>query len=162
MAFADPEIREQIPDPQDPNTFTASRLLWEEREMEPHASTLRFYQKLLALRRSEPALRAREANNYEVVALDQDVLLLRRHADRAPTLLAVFRLRGAGAADLRGNPHAAPGAGLRWTHVLTSEERSFVTDPMPAQMDFDGPVVDFARPGVVVLKSTRAHQSGGR
>ena len=162
MAFADPEIRRQIPDPQDPNTFTASRLLWEEREIEPHASTLRFYQKLLALRRSEPALRVREANNYEVVALDQDVLLLLRRADHASTLLAVVRLRGAGVADLRGNPHAAPGAGLRWTHVLTSEERSFTTDPMPAQMDFDGPVIDFARPGVVVLKSTRAHQAGER
>ncbi|MBI2818623.1 MAG: malto-oligosyltrehalose trehalohydrolase [Acidobacteria bacterium] len=152
-AFADSETPEQIPDPQDLKTFVASRLIWEERETEPHAFTHRFYQRLLALRRSEPALQARETNNFEIAALNPDVLLLRRHADAAPPLLAVLRLRGAGMEDLRENPLATPGSGRRWTLCLTSEERPFAADPMPPHIDCGGPVIEFVRPGVVVLES---------
>ncbi|MGH2801262.1 MAG: DUF3459 domain-containing protein, partial [Thermoleophilaceae bacterium] len=47
---------DQIPDPQDPETFTASRLDWSELEREPHATMLAWYRALLRLRREEPAL----------------------------------------------------------------------------------------------------------
>ena len=156
-AFGDPKTREQIPDPQDPKTFVASRLIWEEREAEPHASTLRFHKKLLALRRSEPALRARESGNFEIVALNEEALLLRREAPFAPVLLAVFQLRGMGAHDLRGNPHVALGSGRHWTLFLTSEERLFAPDPLPTRIDLRGPVIEFARPGAVVLKSVESN-----
>ncbi|MBI2817129.1 MAG: malto-oligosyltrehalose trehalohydrolase [Acidobacteria bacterium] len=159
-AFSEPQTRERIPSPQDLRTFLAGQLHWEERGMEPHASTLRFFQSLLLLRCSEPTLLVREAENYNIAALDQDALLLRRHAEGLPALLAVIRLRGAGVEDLRENPHAVAGAGLRWSLLLTSEEESFTTDPMPARLDFDGPVIEFARPGVIILKSIHAHPGG--
>ena len=57
-AFADPARRERIPDPQAESTFAASRLRWDERTQEPHASTWRWYQRLLWLRRTHPALAA--------------------------------------------------------------------------------------------------------
>lgn len=46
---------EDIPDPQDPATFTGSRLDWSELENPDHARMLAFYRDLIALRRSDPA-----------------------------------------------------------------------------------------------------------
>jgi maltooligosyltrehalose trehalohydrolase len=45
-----------VPDPQDAETFSRSRLDWAERESEPHAQMLRFTQALIELRRSSPEL----------------------------------------------------------------------------------------------------------
>jgi len=57
-AFADPELRAKIPDPQARSTFESSRLRWEERAREPHARMLALYQRMLALRSSDPVLSA--------------------------------------------------------------------------------------------------------
>src|SRR5690606_11228765 len=46
---------DDVPDPQAIDTFLRSRLKWDEREAEPHASMLRLYRALLSLRRSEMA-----------------------------------------------------------------------------------------------------------
>ncbi len=46
-----------IPDPQDPATFARSTLRWDELELEPHATMLRWYRELSALRASTPGLR---------------------------------------------------------------------------------------------------------
>ncbi|MEO5881010.1 MAG: malto-oligosyltrehalose trehalohydrolase [Caldimonas sp.] len=51
-AFADPLLRERIPDPNDAATFAASTLLWSEREQAPHRRRLAQVRELLALRRS--------------------------------------------------------------------------------------------------------------
>ena len=45
-----------VPDPQDPETFSRSKLSWAQLEREPHASLLSWYKSLLALRRSRPEL----------------------------------------------------------------------------------------------------------
>lgn len=50
-------FEDEVPDPQAETTFVRSRLHWDEREHEPHASMLRWYRRLLELRRSHPALR---------------------------------------------------------------------------------------------------------
>ncbi len=44
-----------VPDPQDPDTFAASKLDWSEAERGPHADLLRLQTRLLALRRTYPA-----------------------------------------------------------------------------------------------------------
>lgn len=49
--FSDPAERERIPDPNAPETFEASRLDWKELDQPSHRDWLRFYQKLLKLRR---------------------------------------------------------------------------------------------------------------
>jgi maltooligosyltrehalose trehalohydrolase len=49
--------REQVPDPQDPTTFEASRLDWSEPGREPHARLLAWYRALIRLRRDRPDLR---------------------------------------------------------------------------------------------------------
>lgn len=45
---------DEIPDPQDPDTFTRSKLKWDETAEGEHARLLGFYRALIALRRSEP------------------------------------------------------------------------------------------------------------
>jgi maltooligosyltrehalose trehalohydrolase len=45
-----------VPDPQDPKTFERSKLNWEERLDEPHATLLRWYRRLIELRREHPSL----------------------------------------------------------------------------------------------------------
>jgi maltooligosyltrehalose trehalohydrolase len=47
---------EQIPDPQDPATFAASKLDWAEPARPGHADLLAWYRELIALRRAEPDL----------------------------------------------------------------------------------------------------------
>lgn len=49
--FADPERRARIPDPQSPATFEASRLCWADLAQPEHAATLRWYERVLAVRR---------------------------------------------------------------------------------------------------------------
>lgn len=47
---------DQVPDPQAPETFTNSKLNWEEHKQEPHSSLLAWYKKLIALRKTIPDL----------------------------------------------------------------------------------------------------------
>lgn len=49
--FADPAVREQIPDPNAASTFTASVLDWQTLTQAPHKTVLALYRDLLALRR---------------------------------------------------------------------------------------------------------------
>jgi maltooligosyltrehalose trehalohydrolase len=55
-----------VPDPQDPATFEASRLDWAEADKDPGARMLRWYRDLLALRRTEPDLRADDLRDVRV------------------------------------------------------------------------------------------------
>ncbi|HEX8200826.1 MAG TPA: DUF3459 domain-containing protein, partial [Isosphaeraceae bacterium] len=156
LAFVDPDARERIPDPQDPATFAMSRLDWDERSREPHASIVRLHQALLALRRAEPALRSNRRDDYEAAALDDATVLLVRNGPAGAALLLVARLRGEGIADLGGAPDLLPPAGGRWDVVLTTEDPEFAPDPAPPQVALDGPapVIRFARPSAVLLRVT--------
>ena len=68
-----------IPDPQDGHTFLDSKLLWEERDQDPHAELLRWHQDLIKLRRSLPELGDGDLEAVEVAFdNDQRALLLQR------------------------------------------------------------------------------------
>ncbi|MBV8551537.1 MAG: malto-oligosyltrehalose trehalohydrolase [Acidobacteriaceae bacterium] len=47
---------EDVPDPQDPQTFQRSKLRWDELNREPHSGMLQWYKQLIGLRRSNPSL----------------------------------------------------------------------------------------------------------
>ncbi len=57
---------EDIPDPQDPQTFQRSKLNWQKIEEEPHAELLEWHMQLIALRRSEGALSDGRLDRVEV------------------------------------------------------------------------------------------------
>jgi maltooligosyltrehalose trehalohydrolase len=57
---------DDIPDPQDPQTFQRSKLDWSELDSVDHAKLLRVYRELIALRRNESDLRDPWLNNLDV------------------------------------------------------------------------------------------------
>jgi maltooligosyltrehalose trehalohydrolase len=140
-AFADPEQWERIPDPQAQGSFEASKLRWDEREREPHASMLRFYRSLLALRRSGPAWTGGVSGQLEIEALSSDVLTFSRDGG----LRVVIRLRGSGTTPI---PSDSP-----WTTVWSSEDPAWTNDPNAVQVAVAS--VYFSRPGAVVLRDAR-------
>jgi maltooligosyltrehalose trehalohydrolase len=67
--FADPAVRERIPDPNAPTTFQASKLNWTETEISPHRERLALVRELLDIRRRQlvPHLAgARTGGRYEI------------------------------------------------------------------------------------------------
>jgi maltooligosyltrehalose trehalohydrolase len=146
--FADPESAAGIPDPQDPATFASSRLSWHEAKLEPHAGIRRLYQRMLELRRAEPSLRRPLSSGDDFVSVvDEGVLLVRRSAPGRRTLLIVARLRGSGAV----NPGGGLLAGHSWLPLLSTEDGAFTNDPRPIASDPASGVLNFARPGAIVL-----------
>jgi maltooligosyltrehalose trehalohydrolase len=87
-AFSDPAALAQIPDPQALETFTRSRLLWEERTQGDHARVLDLYQRLLRLRREDPVLANAGREGLDARAEGQ-VLLVRRWSTSGERLLVV-------------------------------------------------------------------------
>ena len=143
-AFTEPAGRARIPDPQAEDTFTASRLRWEEWLVEPHASVRRLYQMTLALR----ARLLDEGARVRSGAPDADtVVIARRSQDEE--LLVVVRLRGAGRVDL------APWLGQDGLLAvdscvrLSTEWPTVAPDPAPPQVE--ATAVTFLRPGAIVL-----------
>jgi maltooligosyltrehalose trehalohydrolase len=155
-AFSEPMARERIPDPQATSTFLSSRLAWDERQLEPHASTLRLYQALLALRRREPALR--DVASFHVAALDEATIAIRRDGAHE-TFLVVVRLRGAGAVDvtpaLAATGSDTKRAVRRWMPILTTESPTLSPDPSPPEFEetATAAIVRFQRPSAIILKS---------
>jgi malto-oligosyltrehalose trehalohydrolase len=49
--FADPRVRDAIPDPNEPATFERARLAWSDLDDPAHAQTLEWYRRVLAVRR---------------------------------------------------------------------------------------------------------------
>lgn len=151
-SFSSDEARERIPDPQAASTFTDSRLRWEEREREPHASVLRLHSALLALRRAEHALRDARSGTHDVIALGPEAIALRRESAVGQALLLVVRFAGRGPVELpatllKGSP---PGS---WSVLLSTEDEGHAPDPHPVKLapSASGLQVGFARPGALVL-----------
>jgi maltooligosyltrehalose trehalohydrolase len=124
-AFRDPALRERIPDPQAPETFARSRLRWDEAERMPHAGVRALYRELLALRRSDPALRRRGRDSFAVAALGEHALALRRTGEDGSALLLVVSFAGALAADPAAREETRAPRGQRWELLLSTEEGRF-------------------------------------
>ena len=134
--FRDPAAQAAIPDPNDPKTFAASKLRWDEIGRPPHSEWLAFYRELLALRHREIAPRlAGTRSGGEFVLEDGGVLrvrwtlgdgsLLHLAANFAPTPSAPQRLPP-GKMVYASAPQAETGAGRRqlpaWLVMFTLEE----------------------------------------
>jgi maltooligosyltrehalose trehalohydrolase len=151
--FSDPAVIESIPDPQSPDTFTASRLCWNEQLDAPHAATLSLYRRLLALRRAEPALGASEGLQGDAFAADDDTLVLRR-CNGSDEFWAAVRLRGAGRVDLGHYRAAKRDDQAVWQLALSTADDDCNEDGASARiaMEAHGPVVHFSAPGGVLFR----------
>ena len=149
-AFADAEARGRIPDPQAARRSMRSRLDWSEVNREPHASTLRLYQRLLTLRRKESAIRCEKFSAY---ALDRESLLLRQDAEEGPSLMAIIQMNGSSEVRLADH-ESLPGLDSSlWQLLFTTEDRPFAPDPQPPHIESQtGDLgIRFARPSAVLL-----------
>ena len=152
-AFASAGARARIPDSQAASTHLASRLRWEEPDREPHRSTLRLYRALLALRRSERALRCSDGSRFEVVAASEDALVFGRTPNGGTAVLGLIQLRGSGTVDLGLHPGLVPPGGGPWRVLLTTEDPLFAPDPLSPGVTLGGGTasVRFRRPGAVLI-----------
>jgi len=145
-AFADERARSLIPDPQDPATFGASRLVWDEMSLPAHAGVLRLYRALIALRRER--LDRADADLLAAEALDERTVGLRRGA-----FAIVARFAGAGRVSL--DPLLD---GARWSKcdvVLTTEDRAFTADgdePRVIRGASGSLEIEFDAPSALVLE----------
>ena len=159
-AFSDIKSRESIPDPQAAATFEASRLLWEERNREPHASIRRLYRSLLALRKSQPALRASGcSDNLLIDAYNEEALILRREAPGVQAVLVLVHL-AEGLVDWSAYPPDDGAHGGGWEVLLDTEDCSFAPNGLPPLINCRFSTVQFTRPGAVVLRSGRGARDG--
>jgi maltooligosyltrehalose trehalohydrolase len=136
---------ETVPDPQSRDTFDRSRLPWTELDDPSHAAMLRLYSALLQLRRTHPALQGRGRHHYAARAVDEHTVMLQRSSpDGGATVLVVVRLSGDGPARLPFD------AKVRETLVST-EDAEFVDAPKPIRVDTAARIIEFTRPGAIVV-----------
>ncbi|MGZ4477050.1 MAG: malto-oligosyltrehalose trehalohydrolase [Nocardioidaceae bacterium] len=100
---------EDVPDPQDPATFTRSKLDWSEPGRGEHARLLAWYRTLLALRRDVPDLRDPDLSRVEAQQ-DGDAFTMRRGAHQVLVNLgdAERRFAAAGRVLASWEPGVAP------------------------------------------------------
>ncbi|MEI6949563.1 malto-oligosyltrehalose trehalohydrolase [Paraflavisolibacter sp. H34] len=105
------------PDPQAEKTFNASKIHWQQRKEGKHAVALRWHQKLIGLRRSQPVLRNFNKNDVRVNVLGRQGFELHRQAEGGREHL--FCLFNLSAKELS---YAVPEGFTGWTRLLDSKE----------------------------------------
>ena len=140
------EVLEKMPDPQSLQTFNDSKLRWDEIDRPEHAPLLRLYQTCLKLRLTDPTLKRRARENWEVQALDEEVVALRYLGQGDERLLLFCPAPG----PVR--PRTLDSFGPGWKLLLSTNESRFGGDGRPA---FDGEkTVTFTRPETLLLQRT--------
>ncbi len=144
-AFHDPKKRSTIPDPQAVETFTKSKLDWQEPESEPHAGIVRLYRAALALRRNHPCFAADAKLQWDV---QKDTLFLKRTAQDKTALLIAACFEGPQQTVLP--PNLAIEGAQRTLH--TEEDRfSLTPHPPTLQQEDQNRVLHFSAPCTLVL-----------
>jgi len=104
------------PDPQSPDTFSASMLHWERREEGAHRVMLEFYKYLLRIRREIPVLANLDKNRLDMCAIEHTKMLIMRRWLRHNQITALFHL---GNADSEIPNPLPPG---KWKKILDSSD----------------------------------------
>ena len=78
-------------------------------------------------------------------ALDDDTIAFRREAPGSAPVVVVARLRGSGACWLDTLKTGT------WRLLLDSESAAYAPDPRAPRIDASAGIVDFERPGAIVL-----------
>jgi maltooligosyltrehalose trehalohydrolase len=121
-AFADPDMRDSIPDPQAESTFLASKLDLDERRT--NAPTYRLYQELLALRRGDPVLSTCDRMATRAFAIGARIVVVHRWQGTAHRLL-VANFGAATSLPLADTPELDAMAGADWRLLLSTADRQF-------------------------------------
>jgi maltooligosyltrehalose trehalohydrolase len=151
-AFADAAARTRIPDPQDVETFLRSKLRWDEAGRSPHEGVRALYHDLIALRRTDPALRSRDRHHFAVTALGDHAVALRRRSGTKDEVLVVVNVAGELTSRPEEHPETAPDAGRRWNCALWTEDRRFGGPGSSISLEANGRLA-LPSPGAAVLRA---------
>jgi len=122
--FDGEERQSLLPDPQDIETFLATKLKLEERDEGVGKQVWALYCALIALRRSDPVLRRQDRRNMKAVAASNQVLLVHLWDGGEQRLIAAnFGVAIDAPPVAAGVPDDL--AEVRWQQVLSTEERRF-------------------------------------
>lgn len=110
--FADPALRETIPDPQDVHTFERSKLQWGEIPHDGHAKTLLLYRTCLKLRRENTAFRPIDRRGWRAEKM---------FTDAGGIFLGDYLI----AFDVNGGSRGPLPVNRRWEVILSTEEKRF-------------------------------------
>lgn len=112
------------PDPQDDATFNRSKLDWSKRSRGKHSIMLKWYRKLIAMRREHPLFQSFSKNNIHVSLNGQKGLTLHKQSSEGLRHLVVFL----NFADDRAT-FTFPLQDFRWEKILDSKENEWVAQP---------------------------------
>jgi maltooligosyltrehalose trehalohydrolase len=132
--FADPAVREAIPDPQAESTFLASKLDLGERAA--HADSYALYRELLRLRRADPVLRVQDRARTRATPLGEELLAVHRwsRADHRLLLVNFGKSETIALGDVPGGD-ALPAAG---SVMFSTAEGRFGGDGTETELVGDG------------------------
>ena len=121
-AFADPDMRGSIPDPQAEATFLASKLDLAERRT--NAPIYRLYQELLALRRGDPVLSSGDRAATRAFAVGAQIVGVHRWLGTEHRVL-VANFGAAASLPLVDTPELEAMAGADWQLLLSTADERF-------------------------------------
>ena len=119
-SLALPEMQSRVPDPSSPDTFRAARLDFRERQT--HSTAYNLHRDLLALRRSEAALRAQRPRGVDGAVLGEAAFVLRFFADGDDDRLLIVNLGRTLHLNPAPEPLLAPLGRSAWTLRWSSED----------------------------------------
>jgi maltooligosyltrehalose trehalohydrolase len=148
-AFSSVEmLGKRPPDPQDPATFVASRLNWNERTAPHHTGIECLYRACLEIRRSHSSFRPRETAIYWAKDLPEQVIVLGLSSKECAWVLIVD-LTGGHDVELEGLPTNL--SAKNWARVLSTREIRFGGDGCTALSEsFES--LHFDRPEAILLR----------
>jgi maltooligosyltrehalose trehalohydrolase len=118
--FRDPAKRALIPDPQAPDTFARSKLVWTEVQQQPHAETLRLYNDFLRFRRANLADRRR--SHWQVEQVSARAIALRYRRKSAGDILILVQLLPNDTILELDHELLQPANGRTWEFVISTNE----------------------------------------
>jgi maltooligosyltrehalose trehalohydrolase len=143
-AFTHEDLQGLIPDPQHPDTFRLSRL--DPAERERHAGIYRWYQDLIAFRRTDPVLTVQDRAGTVAESHGYSTILVRRsHAGQTRLLIANF-------GHTTTMPLPAAGAGQTWHTLFDSNDPRY--GGVDRQYEIDGDTISIPARSSAVLKTS--------
>lgn len=147
----DEATRALIPDPQGIEAFSRSKLNWMELTRRPHEGIYRLYRDALRIRATHPVLQAAPRTDWNCVAVEPGVLLLRWKEGASEWLLVASLLTSrALSIDLHQEllaPHPE-----RWTVVLDSNHSTYGAVATGIS-ELNGDMLMLNTPGAVLLRA---------
>jgi maltooligosyltrehalose trehalohydrolase len=161
---------EEVPDPQDPETFLRSKLSWDELRREPHATVFELYRRCLGHRVTWLRGKATQRSAWSVAAFER-AIAIRYASGEQPERLVVSSLYGDTRLSLISEPLLRPPDGCIWRLEFESSATCLDAHGFPPSMTATAwthveerrvETLVFRAPATVLLVARLAERAGHR